>query len=137
MAPTTPTLEVDINEVSGVRLAPQVERAMIGIVREALHNVRKHARADEVRLEVRRLDDHVEIAVVDDGVGFSGGSPDGHFGLDQIRELAEETGGSVVIESTPGAGASVRARIPMESAGDRQDDSVVLRPVPSTPLTTG
>lgn len=137
MAPSTPTLEVDINEVSGVRLAPQVERAMIGIVREALHNVRKHARADEVRLEVRRLDDHVEIAVVDDGVGFSGGSPDGHFGLDQIRELAEETGGSVLIESNPGAGASVRARIPMESAGDRQDDSVIVRPIPSTPFTSG
>jgi signal transduction histidine kinase len=137
MAPTTPTLEVDINEVSGVRLAPQVERAMIGIVREALHNVRKHARADEVRLEVRRLDDHVEIAVVDDGVGFSGDSPDGHFGLDQIRELAEETGGSIEIGSAPGTGTSVRARIPMESAGDRQDDSVIVRPVPSTPVTSG
>ena len=137
MAPTTPTLEVDINEVSGVRLAPQVERAMIGIVREALHNVRKHARAEEVRLEVRRLDDHVEIAVVDDGVGFSGDSPDGHIGLDQIRELAEETGGSIEIGSAPGTGTSVRARIPMESAGDRLDDSVIVRPVPSTPVTSG
>jgi signal transduction histidine kinase len=136
MGPTTPTLAVDINEVSGVRLAPQVERAMIGIVREALHNVRKHSRADEVRLEVRRLDDHVEIAIVDDGVGFSGNSPDGHFGLDQIRELAEETGGSIEIQSAPGAGASVRARIPMESAGDRKDDSVIVRPVPSTPVTS-
>jgi signal transduction histidine kinase len=59
MAPTTPSMELNINEVSGVRLAPHVERAMIGIVREALHNVRKHARADEVRHEVRRIDDHV------------------------------------------------------------------------------
>ena len=113
MAPTSPSMELDISEVSGVRLAPQVERAMIGIVREALHNVRKHARADEVRLEVRRIDDHVEIAVVDDGVGFSGGSPDGHFGLDQIKELAEETGGQIEIGSAPGSGTSIRARIPM------------------------
>ena len=113
MAPTSPSLEVDINEVSGIRLAPHVERAMIGIVREALHNVRKHARADEVRLEVRRIDDHVEIAVVDDGVGFSGASPDGHFGLEQIRELAEESGGRIEIGSAPGSGTSIRARIPM------------------------
>jgi signal transduction histidine kinase len=115
MAPTSPSLEVDIAEVSGVKLAPNVERAMIGIVREALHNVRKHAGADEVRLEVKRLDDHVEIAVVDDGVGFSGESPDGHFGLEQIRELAEETGGSIEIGSRPGSGTSVRARIPMHA----------------------
>jgi signal transduction histidine kinase len=119
MAPTTPSMELNINEVSGVRLAPHVERAMIGIVREALHNVRKHARADEVRLEVRRIDDHVEIAVVDDGVGFSGGSPDGHFGLEQIRELAEETGGQIEIGSAPGTGTSVRARIPMGAADVR------------------
>lgn len=115
MAPTSPVLEVDIAEVSGVKLAPNVERAMIGIVREALHNVRKHARADEVRLEVRRHDDHVEIAVVDDGVGFTGASPDNHFGLEQIRELAEETGGSIEIGSAPGTGTSVRARIPMQT----------------------
>ncbi len=119
MAPTSPSLEVDIAEVSGVKLTPEVERAMIGIVREALHNVRKHAQADGVRLEVRRLDDHVEIAIVDDGVGFTGGSPDGHFGLDQIRELAEETGGSIEIGSAPGTGTSVRARIPMQAAGIR------------------
>jgi signal transduction histidine kinase len=133
MAPTTPSMELNINEVSGVRLAPHVERAMIGIVREALHNVRKHARADEVRLEVRRIDDHVEIAVVDDGIGFAGGSPDGHFGLEQIRELAEETGGQIEIGSAPGTGTSVRARIPMEPAGirpDGQDSGSLGSPVP-------
>jgi len=119
MAPTSPSMELDINEVSGIRLAPHVERAMIGIVREALHNVRKHARADEVRLEVRRIDDHVEIAVVDDGVGFTGSSPDGHFGLEQIRELAEETGGKIEIGSAPGTGTSVRARIPMGTGPGR------------------
>ncbi len=113
MAPNTPNMELDISEVSGVRLNPHVERAMMGIVREALHNVRKHARADEVRLEVRRIDDHVEIAVVDDGVGINGRAADGHFGLEQIRELAEETGGSIEIGPAGSRGTSVRARIPM------------------------
>ena len=133
MASTSPSLELDINEVSGVRLAPHVERAMIGIVREALHNVRKHSGAEEVRLEVRRIDDHVEIAVVDDGVGFSGGSPDGHFGLDQIRELAEETGGEIEIGSAPGTGTSVRARIPMSSALRRDASQDAASPVQSRP----
>ncbi|HRA47010.1 MAG TPA: histidine kinase [Thermomicrobiales bacterium] len=117
MAPTSPNLELDISEVSGVRLAPQVERAMMGIVREALHNVRKHAGAEEVRLEVRRIEDHVEIAVVDDGVGLREKAADGHFGLEQIRELAEETGGSIEIGPAGTRGTSVRARIPMVQPG--------------------
>ncbi|MEA2531640.1 MAG: hypothetical protein QOG89_3284 [Thermomicrobiales bacterium] len=120
MAPAAPGLEVDFQEVSGVRLAPELERAMIGIVREALHNVRKHADAESVRLEVRRVEDAVEIAVIDDGVGFEGPSPSGHFGLDQIRELAEETGGRLETRSAPGAGTSVKAWIPLASPASSQ-----------------
>lgn len=115
MAPSAPDFQVDFQQVSGVRLAPEVERAMIGIVREALHNVRKHANADSVRLEVRRVEDAVEIAVTDDGVGIQGKAPAGHFGLEQIRELAEETGGRLEIASAgdDGAGTSVKAWIPL------------------------
>jgi signal transduction histidine kinase len=120
MAPGAPGLEVNFQEVSGVRLAPEVERAMIGIVREALHNVRKHADAESVRLEVRRVEDAVEIAVIDDGVGFEGPSPSGHFGLEQIRELAEETGGRLETRSAPGAGTSVKAWIPLASPAASQ-----------------
>jgi hypothetical protein len=91
-APAAPGLAVNFQEVSGVRLAPEVERARIGTVREALHDVRKHAHAESVRwLEVRRVAEAVEIAVVDDGGGFDGLPPTGQFGLEQIRELAEET----------------------------------------------
>lgn len=128
-APELVGLEVDFQNVSGVRLAPEVERAMIGIVREALHNVRKHANADNVRLEVRRVAGEVEIVVTDDGVGFTGGSPDGHFGLEQIRELAEETGGRIEIGSSPGSGTAIRAWIPTQTAtnpraGDGRGDGV-------------
>ncbi|HKG25513.1 MAG TPA: ATP-binding protein [Thermomicrobiales bacterium] len=120
MAPAAPGLEVNFQEVSGVQLAPEVERAMIGIVREALHNVRKHADAESVRLEVRRVEDAVEIAVIDDGVGFEGPSPTGHFGLEQIRELAEEMGGRLETRSAHGAGTSVKAWIPLASPAASQ-----------------
>lgn len=116
LSPAAADVQVDFTEVSGVRLAPEVERAMIGIVREALHNVRKHAHADSVKLEVRRADDAVEIAVTDDGVGIQGEAPAGHFGLDQIRELAEDTGGRLEIASNAGAGTSVKAWIPLPAA---------------------
>jgi signal transduction histidine kinase len=113
-AGTQPDFQVDFQQVSGVRRAPELERAMIGIVREALHNVRKHANADSVRLEARRVDDAVEIAVTDDGVGIQGSAQAGHFGLEQIRELAEETGGKMEITpaAADGAGTAVKAWIP-------------------------
>ena len=113
MAPNAPELKIDFGGVSGVQLTPEVEQALVGIVREALHNVRKHAHADSVKLEVRRIDSALEVAVIDDGVGFQGTSPPGHFGLDQIRELAVETGGRVEIGSRPGEGTEVRAWIPL------------------------
>jgi signal transduction histidine kinase len=114
MAPAAPGLEVDFGGVSGVHLAPEVERAVVGIVREALHNVRKHAQAESVRLEVRRQAEGMEVAVIDDGVGFDGASaPPNHFGLEQIRELAEGTGGNLEIGSTAGKGTTVRAWIPV------------------------
>lgn len=111
--PPAPEMAVSFQEVSGLRLVPEVEQAMIGIVREALHNVRKHAHADSVRLDVRRIDDAIEVSVTDDGVGISGVAADGHFGLEQIRELAEETGGRIEISKTVMNGTSVRAWIPL------------------------
>lgn len=111
--PTAPDLAVEIDQLSGVRLAPEVETAVVGIVREALHNVRKHAQAQSVRLEVRRDETGVEVSVIDDGVGCDGRGKPGHFGLDQIRELAEGSGGSVTVGATPSAGTAVRAHIPV------------------------
>lgn len=133
MDPAAAEFKVDFQEVSGVRLAPEVERAMIGIVREALHNVRKHANADSVRLEIRRVDDAVEIAVIDDGVGIQAHAPAGHFGLEQIRELAEETGGRLEVDSQQGlgSGTSVRAWIPL-SAQASSSASVSAAPVAYT-----
>ena len=116
-SPDTPPVAVDFSDVHGVRLAPAVERVIVGIVREALHNVRKHAQADSVRLEVRQRHDAVEVAIIDDGIGFAGDAPDGHFGLEQIRELAEETGGEIEVGSRPGHGTTVRALIPVTPHG--------------------
>lgn len=107
------SLEVEFEGVSGVQLTPEVEQALVGITREALHNVRKHAQAEVVRLEVHRIGPEVELVVHDDGIGFDGSSPPGHFGLEQIRELAHETGGRVEIASSAGQGTEVRVRIPM------------------------
>ena len=118
--PEMPTLELALQEVSGTRLAPEVERSVIGIVREALQNIRKHAAANSVRVEVTREGDALRVLVSDDGQGFQVAERTdevgGHFGLVQIRELAQELGGDVTITSEPGTGTRIEATIPVREA---------------------
>ncbi|MBX6340840.1 MAG: sensor histidine kinase [Thermomicrobiaceae bacterium] len=116
-----PELVLDVSEMSGVRLAPEVERAVVGIVREALQNIRKHAQASSVRVEVQQEDDEIHVIVADDGVGMESAAAaqtDGlpHFGLEQMQELAVDMGGSLEIDSAKGRGTRVHARIPLDLA---------------------
>lgn len=114
IAPESPEFEVDFKQISGVQLVPEVERAVVGIVREALQNVRKHANAQSVRLEVRRAEDELRLYVIDDGVGIGDeAGPDGHFGMDLMRELAEDLGGTLKVESGTGQGTQIEAYLPL------------------------
>jgi PAS domain S-box-containing protein len=98
------------------RYPPEVETAAYRIVQEALTNAARHASADTV--EVRLSGDAAGLAVdiVDNGCGFDpASSPSGTGGLSGMRERAELLGGTLAIESAPGAGTRVTARLP----GDR------------------
>jgi signal transduction histidine kinase len=112
----TSDFEMDLKQVSGVQLVPEVERALVGIVREALQNVRKHAMASSVKLDVCREEHELVVRVIDDGVGMqdqAGYGRAGHFGMEQMQELAEDLGGSLHIDSSAGSGTIVEARLPL------------------------
>ncbi|HEX5166421.1 MAG TPA: sensor histidine kinase [Thermomicrobiales bacterium] len=111
--PEVPEFEVDFKQISGVQLVPELERAVVGIVREAIQNVRKHANAQSVRLEVRRADDELRLYVIDDGVGMQDKGPNGHFGMEIMRELAEDLGGTLNIDSKSGEGTKIEAYLPL------------------------
>ena len=100
-------LEVE-NEV---RVSPSVELQLMRIIQEALANVRKHAGASQVEVEVVRRDHQLVARVQDDGRGFdpSGRSGSGRpkFGLAIMRERAEGIGGTLSVDSTPGCGTVV------------------------------
>lgn len=117
-----PDIELDLAEISGVRLEPEVERAVVGIVREAMQNIRKHAGASSVHVEVQRRDDMLDVEVRDDGRGVSSNTTstnDLHFGIQQMQELAEEMGGSLSIEGAGDRGTRVLASIPLVPADKR------------------
>jgi signal transduction histidine kinase len=90
--------------------------AIFRILQETLTNVARHAEARRVEVALDRTDGRVTLDVRDDGRGFSTGDPrrPNAFGLVGLRERAQLLGGDVSIESRPGRGTSVHARIPLE-----------------------
>lgn len=101
-----------------LRLADAVHLQALRIAKEALTNVRKHARASSVRVVVREVDDGVEVSVTDDGVGPGPGaltSAPGHRGVATMRDRAELVGGWCRVEPATGEGTTVRFWVPRES----------------------
>lgn len=104
--------------LSGGRLPAEVETTVYRIVQEALTNVARHARATQASVALTVLDGTVTVAVDDDGAGFDPeAGPRGRLGLMGMRERAAQAGGELDVESRPGAGTTVVARIPLGGAG--------------------
>ena len=97
----------------GLPLPPDVQVHALHIVQEALSNVRKHARASQVVLKVRR-GPRWAFEVQDNGSGFDTATEQGqaHVGLNIMKERAQRIGAEVHIESTPGRGTRVTLVLP-------------------------
>jgi signal transduction histidine kinase len=117
------TLDTDLRAAKGdrpSRLAPAVETTIYRVVQEALTNVAKHADASHVTVTVVERGGVVEIAVTDDGRGFSREEGAEGFGLIGMRERVRLAGGRHEIETDPGRGTTVHAWIPAaRDAGTR------------------
>ena len=102
-------------------LSAAAQAEIFSIAREALTNVRKHARAHRVGLGLSLDGTDMVLRVEDDGVGFDadlltvGPERWPHFGLAGMRERAEAVGGSIAWHSRPDAGTVVELRIPVGS----------------------
>lgn len=109
---TRPVLEVEAGADARVpaRLVPD----LLQIVREALSNAAKHARAREVTISLKVHDQHVHLTISDDGVGFAAGGAEVGRGLENMRERARVHGGTVHVRSTPGEGTTVALELPLE-----------------------
>lgn len=99
------------------RFPTSIETAAFRITQEALTNAARHAHAPEVRVDVRVEEAHLRLQIDDLGVGFS---PEAQVtgrssGLTGMKERARLLGGSLTIQSTPGEGTSIVAKIPVPS----------------------
>jgi two-component system NarL family sensor kinase len=97
------------------RLQQDTEMALFRISQEALTNVLKHAKATAVRLALAVDADSASLTIADDGCGFEAESRrdpvSQGMGLLIMQERLRAVGGSLRIESRPGAGTSVVARV--------------------------
>ncbi|HLI52600.1 MAG TPA: sensor histidine kinase [Thermomicrobiaceae bacterium] len=102
------------------RLHPDVEVGLLRVAQEALANARKHSGAGQIQIILSFLEGEVMLEVSDDGVGFDPANLrlatpsdfSGGFGLTAMRERVEQLGGAIMVEGTPGQGASIVAAIP-------------------------
>ncbi len=102
-------------DVEAARLDPDVETQAYRIVAEALTNVRKHAGARRVSVDLRSGKDRLTVTIRDDGRGFTAGGPDDgrpHYGVRSMTERAAGIGGTLDLENDPGGGAVVRLEAP-------------------------
>jgi signal transduction histidine kinase len=101
--------------LEAVRFPPEVETTLYRVVQEALTNVLRHAGARLVSVVLERHDGYAIAMVEDDGIGFDAeaAAASGRLGLLGMQERLALAGGNLEVESNPGAGTAVIARVPL------------------------
>jgi signal transduction histidine kinase len=110
-------------------LPPGTEQEILRVAQEAIHNVKKHAAATRLTVQLEYRPSEVALEVRDDGRGFAqrddgapADLPPGHYGLTGMHERAAAVGGSLEVQSAPASGTTVRLRAPApNSAGVSRD----------------
>lgn len=104
-------------ELGDSSLEPTVQVQVVRIMQEALTNVRKHARARSVRVELIARGNEAQVTIRDDGQGFDPAQVNSdvgrRFGLRVMGERAASVGGSLEVCSASGNGTQVIFRVPL------------------------
>jgi signal transduction histidine kinase len=105
-------IPVELDVPSEERLPESVEVAAYYVVSEALTNAAKYARASVVHVAVKTRDRTLHVSVRDDGLG--GADPARGSGLLGLKDRADAIGGTITLESPPGAGTSLHVELPLD-----------------------
>ncbi len=104
------------------RFPPTIETAAYRIVQEALTNVARYAAVSAASVRVWAERNALVVQIEDRGVGFDVGTvlAGGACGLSGIQERVTLLGGELTIDSAPGAGTYLAARLPLDRSPERQ-----------------
>jgi len=112
-------------ETADLRLPLTHKQALFRVAQQALANVARHAQARSVRVQLSARADAVTLVVSDDGQGFDSSAAESGptMGLRGMRERLETLGGTLAIDTTPGAGTCLTARLPRPNLADEEGTS--------------
>ena len=114
------TLKTDI-QIGGIyrALSPALENEVVRIAQEAVANAVRHSGASRVGLDLRYHPNEVALRVCDNGCGFHATDSTlpakGHFGLQGMRERADQIGGTLNVESSPQSGTTVTLKVQLSN----------------------
>lgn len=111
-------------EIPDDRLPPGAREALFRIAQEALANVARHARAENVQIWIGQDGEEAVLRVEDDGQGFDPRAAVSGMGLRNLHERAAALRGRVDIESAPGAGSRIIACLPLAPIQQRPETSL-------------
>jgi signal transduction histidine kinase len=115
---TTERLKADVDIGGTYRVLPaNIENEVFRIVQEALANVVRHSAATRVALGLRYHPNELTVTVSDNGSGFHATDTTllakGHFGLQGMRERANQIGGRLNVKSSPDGGTTITLTVPL------------------------
>ncbi|MDP9302056.1 MAG: sensor histidine kinase, partial [Actinomycetota bacterium] len=110
------SIPVEVETNGTVRYPREIESAVYFCVLEALNNVAKYAEAAGAAVRLGAEDGALTFSVRDDGRGFEPDATSYGTGLQGMVDRLDAIGGSLGVESSPGAGTTVTGRVPL---GDR------------------
>ena len=101
-----------------VQVSSQTRHNISMAVKEAVHNIIKHAKASEVTIRMSFADGSLAVSVHDDGCGFQPADNISGNGLSNMKQRLHNIGGSTFFESKSGQGTTVRMQLRIKPAMD-------------------
>lgn len=113
------------SELEPVELEVSAELMVYRLVQEAITNITKYARAQNVWVRLATDNGQVEVSVRDDGIGFDTSvQPRSAYGLVGMRFRVEAEGGTLVLVSAPGQGTLIQVKLtPVRGRHDRRNNA--------------
>lgn len=106
-------LRIHFDSALSSRLDKNKEITIYRIVQESMTNARRHAKADEIKVVIRQMDDVVRVMIEDNGKGFDLEKVIYGVGISSMKERAQSVSGEFCIQSTVGAGTRIILEIPI------------------------
>jgi signal transduction histidine kinase len=136
---TPPHLTIDIQGGPDVALDWATETVLLQIAQQALHNIWRHSEASAVEITIHATHEGVALRVADDGVGFDPVLVPEGPGIATMRAAAAVIEGTLIIDSEPGHGTTIHARLHADLQPNHPDGrkSPRLRVIRGDPEDTG